>query len=120
MRTAKGMHGTGGEWGDAGEQEQAGRGGVARALFLPLSQTLIAIVLAAGVVAGLLAIVAVAIPAWAKIAILFAILAPASVLALIVVGRRSAGSDAPAESRSRLLRRAADAVDEPRAVLGPD
>jgi two-component system cell cycle sensor histidine kinase/response regulator CckA len=89
----------------------------ARARAAPLA--LIGIVLAAGVLAGLLGLAAAAMPAWAKFAILFAILALAVALAVLALGRRGLLAGARPESRSRLLRRAADAVDEPRAVLGP-
>src|SRR5262245_40005116 len=108
------MHGTRGEWSDANS--------VVHARVAPranVSLLVTVFVLGLGVLAGIAVLAAVAMPAWAKFAILFAILAPAGSLGWAVLQRRGALAGAPSEGRSRLLRRAADAVDEPRAVLGP-
>src|SRR5262249_14148132 len=119
MRTAKTMHGMQAQRGDSDAQAQAvgGSGEPARpASVVPL--TIAAIVLAAAVLAGLVGLAAVETPLWPKAVILFAILAPAGTLALIALRRRGSFAGARPSGRSRLLRRAADAVDEPRAVLG--
>ncbi len=84
-----------------------------------VSFVLAAGVLGLAVLAGLFGLASVDAPAWAKISILFAILVPAGILGLAALRRRAALTGATPESKSRLLRRAADAVDEPRAVLGP-
>ena len=80
---------------------------------------LIGFVLAACVLAGLFGLAAVAMPAWAKFTLLFAILAPAAALVLVVLRRRRGAGSARAGDRSELMRRAADAVEEPRAIMGP-
>jgi two-component system cell cycle sensor histidine kinase/response regulator CckA len=108
------MHGTPAEW---SEREAATS---ARARAAQVSFWLIAAVLGVVVLAGLVGLAAIAMPAWAKFSILFAILTPAVILAALAVRRRGALAGARPESRSRLLRRAADAVDEPRAVMGPN
>jgi len=76
-------------------------------------------ILAAAVAAGLVALWAVEMSAVAKLSILLAIIVPTAGLALLVLRQKGAIAATRLNSRSRLLRRAADAVDEPRAVLGP-
>jgi len=107
------MHGTRAEMNDA----EAGK--PARAPPAPVSIWLVAAVLGAGVLAGLIGAATVEMEAWAKFAILFAILAPAATLAILALRQRGVLAVVRSEGRSQLLRRAADAVDEPRAVLGP-
>ena len=110
------MDGTRAEWSEADAAEAARAGAPPR---VSTSFLIIAAVLAMGVFAGLLGLATVEIPSWSKFAILFAILAPAGILAVVALRRRNALTGHTPESKSRLLRRAADAVDEPRAVLGP-
>ena len=123
MSTAKRMHGSRAEWNDGKTGDDARPGvGVSTPARLPrpsMPFTFFAIVIGAGVLAGLAGLAAVEMPAWAKFAILFAIMAPAGMLAFVALRRRGALIGVLPDSRSRLLRRAADAVDEPRAVLGP-
>jgi two-component system cell cycle sensor histidine kinase/response regulator CckA len=85
----------------------------------PVALWMVAVVLGAGVLAGLVGAAAHDGPAWARFAILFAIIAPTATLALVALRRRGLIPPPRGDSRSQLLRRAADAVDEPRAVLGP-
>src|SRR5688572_12562765 len=108
------MHGSQAELGDT--DARAKRAAAARP---GLPFVILTLVLTAGAVAGLIALATVEIAAWAKIAILFAILAPAGVLIMVGLRRRGVLLGVASEGRSRLLRRAADAVDEPRAVMGP-
>ncbi len=75
---------------------------------------------AIAILAGLAGLAVVATPVWAKIALLAAILVPAGCFGLLALRRRNtSASEAVPGGESQLLRHAADAVDEPRAVLGP-
>ncbi len=115
------MHGSRAEWSDADARaaHRSGADGRGRTQRASTPFILAALVLAAGVLAGLFGVASVAMPSWAKLAILFAVLAPSLALGAFALRRRGALAGAGGGSRSRLLRRAADAVDEPRAVLGP-
>jgi len=106
-----------------GEQARVNRAGPVqdrtppRAGRIPL--LLAGVVTAAAVAGGLAALWTVEMPASAKFAILAAMLVPVGGIAFMMLRQKGAIAATRRSSRSRLLRRAADAVDEPRAVLGP-